>query len=82
MDWVILVLFILVLVLAFIGLTRMDTSAKNKYKKEAYRLLETLEAEPEKVKSTIRGLHLYGGRMRKDKECAELIRRLQDKFNM
>jgi hypothetical protein len=80
MDYVYVALFVIVLVLALVGLTKMDAHSKKKYKRDAYRLLETSNVEIKKVKETIKGLRLYGGRWRKDKECQQLIERLQDKL--
>jgi hypothetical protein len=80
MDYVYIALFIIVLVAALVGLSKLDNRTKKKYKREAYRLLESSGSEPKKVKDTIKGLRLYGGRWRKDKECSQLIERLQSKL--
>jgi hypothetical protein len=79
MDYLYFVLMILVLVAAFVFLMRIDRKAKNKYKADAYELLENSDPEPKHVKDTVRGLRLYSGRIRKDKEAQELVRRLLDK---
>ena len=73
-------LFILVLVLALVGLNKLDARTKKKFKREAYKLLEDSSTEGKKIKDTIKGLRLYGGRWRKDKECVQLIERLQKKL--
>jgi hypothetical protein len=80
MDYVYIILFLLVLVAALVLLTRLDASSKKRYKHDAYRLLESANADLKKVKDTIKGLRLYGGRFRKDKECYQLIQKLQDKL--
>lgn len=79
-DYVYIGLFIIALVLAMVGLSRLDAKTKKKYKHDAYRLLEASNAELKKVKDTIKGLRLYGGRWHKDKECIQLIERLQSKL--
>ena len=73
-------LFILVLALLLVGLNKMDAGTKKKFKREAYKLLEDSDADVKKIKDTIKGLRLYGGRWRKDKECVQLIERLQKKL--
>ncbi|MGD0795328.1 MAG: hypothetical protein ABR958_07085 [Dehalococcoidales bacterium] len=80
MDYVYIVLFLIVLVLALVGISRIDAKTKKKYKQDAYRLLEASDAGKKKVRDTIKGLRLYGGRWRKDKECTQLIERLQTKL--
>jgi hypothetical protein len=80
MDYVYIGVFIVVLVAALVGLSKLDAGTKKKYKREAYKLLESPACEPKKVKDTIKGLRLYGGRWRKDKECSQLIERLQSKI--
>jgi hypothetical protein len=80
MEYVYLVLFIIVLVLLLVGLNKLDTGTKKKYKRGAYKLLEDSGADEKKVKDMIKGLRLYGGRWRKDKECIQLIERLQKKL--
>lgn len=80
MDYVYFVLFILVLIGLLILVTKIDARAKNKWRKYAYNLLETESPDPEEVKKTIKGLRLYGGRWRKDKEFVQLVQRLQAKF--
>jgi hypothetical protein len=80
MEYVYLGLFILVLVLALVGLNKVDAGTKKKLKREAYKLLEDSGTDEKKIKDTIKGLRLYGGRWRKDKECVQLIERLQKKL--
>jgi hypothetical protein len=80
MDYVYIALFILALAAALWGLARMDARSKKKFKQDAYRLLDAAEVEPKKVRDTIKGLRLYGGRWHKDKECQQLVQRLQEKI--
>ena len=80
MDYVYIALFVIAMVAALVGITKLDARTKKKYKQDAYRLLETKDLEPKKVKDTIKGLRLYGGRWHKDKECQQLVQRLQDKL--
>ena len=80
MDYLAFILFILALVGLFIFLRKLDAKDKNKFKKAAYNLLETSDPDPKEVKNTLRGLRLYGGKFRKDKEFMLLIKRLHDKY--
>lgn len=80
MDYVYLGLFIIILVLLLVGLNKLDVSTKKQHKQAAYKLLETSAPDTKEVKNVIKNLRLYGGRWRKDKECAQLIQRLQDKL--
>ncbi len=80
MDYLYIILFLLVLLAGLYGLSRMDARTKKKYKHDAYKLLETANADIKKVRDTIKGLRLYGGRFKKDKECYQLIQKLQDKL--
>jgi hypothetical protein len=80
MDYFWIVLFLLVLVAGLVWLSKLDVRSKKKYKQNAYKLLETANADLKKVKETIKGLRLYSGRFKKDKECAQLIEKLQDKL--
>ena len=72
-----MVLFILALVLALVGLNKLDARTKMKYKKEAYKLLEDSAPDAKKVKDTIKGLRMYSGKWRKDKESVILVEKLQ-----
>jgi hypothetical protein len=80
MEYVYMFLFIALLFLLLVGLSKLDGRTKKKYKRAAYKLLETSGPDPKTVKDTIKLLRLYGGRWRKDKECIELVQRLQDKL--
>ena len=81
MDYFYFILFVLALVAVLILLMRTDRRTRSKYKKTAYRLLETANPDSKEVKDTIKGLRLYGGRIRKDKESVQLVNRLLDKFD-
>ncbi len=81
MEYVAFVLIILVLVGMLLLVNRMDKNAKNKYRKDAYTLLENPSPDPKDIKKTLKGLSLYGGRWRKDQEFIQLIRRLSDKLD-
>jgi hypothetical protein len=80
MDYLLFALFVLALVGVLFLIRKMDARDKNKYKKAAYGLLEASNPDPKEVKNTLRGLRLYGGRFRKDKEFMLLIKRLLDKY--
>jgi hypothetical protein len=81
MEYLWFVLIIIVLLLALVGLNKIDKREKNKYRKAAYTLLETVNPDLKEIKNTIKGLRLYGGRWRKDQEFVQLVKRLQDKIN-
>ena len=80
MEYFYFVLFILALIVILFLLFKYDARVKSGYKKAAYRLLETSSPDVKEVRDTIKGLRLYGGRIRKDKETVELVNRLQEKF--
>jgi hypothetical protein len=80
MDIFYFVLIILALGLAFYLLQRSDKRTKNKYKMDAYRLLDSPNPTSEEILKTIKFLRLYGGRWRKDKEFVQLIDRLQGRL--
>jgi len=80
MEYFYFVLFILALIVILFLLFKYDARIKSRYKKTAYRLLEMSSPDVKEIRDTIKGLRLYGGRIRKDKETVELIKRLQDKF--
>jgi hypothetical protein len=81
MDYVIFALIIIGLVLVIILLNRVEKRTKLNIKKTAYTLLEAVDPTPKDIKDAIKGLRLYGGRFRKDKECVELVKRLIDKLD-
>jgi hypothetical protein len=80
MEYVYMILFMAFLMLLLVLLSRLDRRTKNKHKQEAYKLLEMSGPDPKVVKNTIKLLRLYGGRWHKDKECIELVQRLQEKL--
>src|SRR3972149_7384127 len=80
MDYVIFFLIIAGLTGIIFITRRLDNNAKNKYRKAAYELLERPAPDRADIMKTLKGLHLYGGRFRKDKEFVQLIRRLSDKL--
>jgi len=80
MDYIYLALFIIVLTLSLVGLNKLDAMTKKRHKQAAYKLLETSSPDAQEVKRTIKCLRLYGGRWKKDKECIQLVERLQNKL--
>ena len=72
---------VIVLCLSWWLLNRMDKRTKNRYKKEAYKLLDTPDCTKKEITYTIKMLRLYGGRFRKDKEFIQLVNRLIDKLD-
>ncbi len=81
MEYVTFILLILFLGFVLILVTRLDRRTKNKWRKNAYSLLETVKPDPEEIVKTIKNLRLYGGRIRQNKEFQQLIARLQDKLD-
>jgi predicted Holliday junction resolvase-like endonuclease len=81
MDIVIFILIILALAVALYLLRRSEAKTKNKYKLDAYNLLEEKNPDPKKVKETIKFLHIYGGRFRQDHEFQQLQILLTDLLN-
>jgi len=81
MDIFYFILIILGLVAIMYLLIRFEKKTKQKYKKIAYSLLDTVKPGPQEIKDTIKGLRLYGGRWLKDKECYQLVERLQVKYD-
>jgi hypothetical protein len=60
---------------------RLDNNAKNKSRENAYRLLEMENPPAKELKRTIRDLHLYGGRVRRNQEFIQLRQRLTRKLD-
>lgn len=81
MEYVIFGLIILFLILVLLLISRLDRQTKSKWRKSAYSLLEMSEPDPEEIMKTIKGLRLYGGRIRRDKEFQQLVSRLLDKLD-
>jgi hypothetical protein len=80
MDYFYFALIVIGLIGIIVIISRYEKGIKTRHIKDAYGLLETSEPDLKKVIDTIKGLRLYGGRWRKDKECVQLVKRLQDKF--
>lgn len=78
MEYVTFALLILFLVFMLLLINRLDRRTKSKWRKSAYDLLEMGEPDPEEIVKTLKGLRLYGGRVRRDKEFQQLISRLRD----
>lgn len=81
MEYVAFVLLILFLALVLILLARLDRRTKNKWRKNAYDLLEMSNPDSEEIVKTIKNLRLYGGRIRRDKEFQQIISRLHEKLD-
>ncbi len=81
MDYLYFALIILGLVAIMYLLIRFEKGTKIKYKKTAYSLLDSVKPSAQEIKDTIKGLRIYGGRWRKDKECYQLVERLQVKYD-
>jgi hypothetical protein len=81
MDYFWFALFVLALVVAFFLLHRSEKKTKNKYKIDAYRLLDAPDPTPKEIEKTIKMLRLYGGTWRKDKEFVALANKLIARLN-
>jgi hypothetical protein len=81
MDYFYFALLILGLVAIIFLLNRYEKRIKVRYKKIAYGLLDVERPDLKEIKDTIKGLRLYGGRWFKDKECLQLVSRLQNKYD-
>lgn len=80
MDYVWFALIVLALIGAWLLVNRIDRRAKERYRRDAYRILDKEDPTEKEVKDTLRGLSLYGGRLKKDKEFDELKKRLYRKL--
>ena len=80
MDYFVFILVIIFLIVIALILNRSQNRTRDKYKIDAYRLLETPAPSSKEVRDAVKGLKLYGGRWVKDKESIELVKRLRDKF--
>lgn len=63
----------------FYLMMRWEKRTKKSYKEKAANLLLTSDPDLKELKDTIKNLHLYSGRIKKDKEAVNLITQLQDK---
>lgn len=79
MDYVWFSILVLVLVGSLIFIKYLDRKAKARNREEAYRVLDLPNPSEKDLKNAIQGLHLYGGRLRKDKEFVDLKERLAKK---
>jgi hypothetical protein len=80
-DYLVFILIIVALILIIYFLNRIEKRTKLNFIKNAYRLLEDINPTPKDIRDTIKGLRLYGGRLRKDKECIQLVKRLLEKLD-
>ena len=79
MDLFLFIMVIVGMAGIFYLLMRWEKRTKKDYKEKAANLLLTSDPDPREVKDTIKNLHLYAGRFKKDKEAVNLITQLQDK---
>ena len=79
MDVFLFIIVIVGMVGIFYLMMRWEKSTKKTYKEKAANLLLTSDPDLKELKDTIKNLHLYAGRFRKDKEALSLITQLQDK---
>ena len=80
MDYVWLAVMILLLIGVMFLVRRFDKKAKAVNREEAYRVLDLQNPSEKELKNAIKGLHLYVGRIRKDKEFVALKERLVKKL--
>lgn len=81
MDYVWFILIILALCGAWYTVNRFDKKAKARNREEAYRVLDLENPTEKEMKDALKGVHLYTGRYRKDKEFVDLRNKLSDKMN-
>ena len=81
MDYLWFVLMILALCGAWYLVNRFDKRAKSRNREEAYRVLDLENPSEKELKDAIRGIHIYTGKWRKDKEFVELRNKLSDRMN-
>jgi hypothetical protein len=80
MEYVYFFLLVAFLVGMLVLLSRMDARAKNRQRKAAYALLEQPNPSGNEIRQVLKGLRLYGGRWRKDKEFQQLTVRLEERL--
>ena len=81
-DIVSVIAIIIVLGVAWWGIRRLDQNAKWRSRDRAYKLLDMDNPSVREMKSTIRELQLYGGRLKRNKEFQQLRQRLSEKLEM
>jgi len=79
-DLALFILLIVVLIVLFVMLMRWEKRIKIRYKDKATELLDMDDPNPKDVQDTIKHLHLYSGRIKRDKEALALISSLQSKY--
>ncbi len=77
MDYLYFFLLMAFLAGVLLFLFRLEGRAKRQQRQAAYDLLEKKDPSSQEIKRTLKGLRLYGGRWRKDKEFLQLIARLE-----
>jgi hypothetical protein len=80
MDYVYLFLLVAFLAGALFFLFRLEKQAKYRQRRAAYDLLEKKNSSAQEIKQALKGLRLYSGRWRKDKEFLQLIARLEERL--
>jgi hypothetical protein len=80
MEYVYFFLLLAFLIGLLVFLSRLDTRTKNRHRKDAYHLLEQPDPSAKDIKRVLKGLRLYGGRWRRDKEFRQLIDRLEERL--
>jgi ABC-type multidrug transport system fused ATPase/permease subunit len=80
MEYLYFALFVVFLVAMLVLLSRIEARAKRRQRKAAYDLLERPDPSEKEIRQTIRGLRLYEGHWRKDKEFSQLAARLKERL--
>jgi hypothetical protein len=80
MDYFYFSLLVAFLIGVLVLLFRLEKGEKRRQRKAAYDLLERRGASAGEIKQVLKGLRLYGGRWRKDKEFVQLIARLEERL--
>jgi hypothetical protein len=80
-DYLIFIVVILALVFILVLLNRSQKKDKEKYRRQALRLLDESYPSEKELKDTLRHLKLYAGRLKKDPELYQLMERLMEKLD-
>jgi hypothetical protein len=80
MEYFYFFLFVAFLVGMLVLLSRIEARAKRRQRKAAYDLLEQPDPSDREIRQVIKGLKLYEGRWRKDKELTQLVARLAERL--
>jgi hypothetical protein len=81
MDYVYFGLFVIIVILLAAAIFKSSAKAKEKYKQDAYRLLDLSDPNPKELENTMKNLHRYTGHSDRDQEAKQLIKRLIERLD-